>query len=209
LFLYFRYNYGGKLSLKEYDTPNIIEILVSASKLCIQELITHIQFYLIENKTNWMKQNFSLIYQTSFENNSFLELQKFCTDLISKEPNNIFNSLNFTSIPEKLLFMIIQSENLQMSEIQIWENVLKWGLAQNLDLPSDIANYSQDDFKGLKNTLREFIPFIKFRNLTSREFLFNIVPYREILPKKLYVDLLKFFLNSDYRPSKKSGLKST
>ena len=64
-----------------------------------------------------MEQNFNLIYQMSFENNSFLELQKYCTDLISKEPNKIFNSPNFSSIPEKLLVTIIQNDNLQMSEI--------------------------------------------------------------------------------------------
>ena len=32
-----------------------------------------------------MEENFNLIYQTSFENDSFLELQKYCTKLMSKE----------------------------------------------------------------------------------------------------------------------------
>ncbi|UZO08288.1 uncharacterized protein OCT59_028546 [Rhizophagus irregularis] len=104
-----RYIYGGKLSLNEYDTLDLIKVLVAASVLNLQELITYLQFYLIENKTNWMEQNFNLIYQTSFENDSFLELQKYCTDLISKGPDKIFNSLNFSSIPEKLLVTIIQN----------------------------------------------------------------------------------------------------
>ena len=58
-----------------------------------------------------MEQNFNLIYQTSFENDSFLELQKYCTNLMSKEPIKIFKSLNFSSIPEKLLVSLIQSDN--------------------------------------------------------------------------------------------------
>ncbi|GES76364.1 BTB/POZ protein [Rhizophagus clarus] len=105
--------------------PDIIKILDSANKLSLQELVTYIQFYLIENETNWFKQNFNLTYQTSFENDSFMELQNYCTDLISNKPNKIFNSLKFSSIPEKLLVTIFQSDNLQMSEIQIWEHVLK------------------------------------------------------------------------------------
>ncbi|CAB4417836.1 unnamed protein product [Rhizophagus irregularis] len=190
-----RYIYGGKLSLNDYDTLDLIKVLVAASVLNLQELITYLQFYLIENKTNWMEQNFNLIYQTSFENDSFLELQKYCTDLISKGPDKIFNSLNFSSIPEKLLVTIIQSDNRQMSEIQIWEYVLKWGLAQNPDLPSDLTNFSKDDFKSLKNTLQHCIPFIKFYNLTSKEFLEKVLPYEKLFPKNLYKNLLKAFLS--------------
>src|SRR5216117_1424283 len=118
-----------------------------------------------------MEQNFNLLYQTKFENDSFLGLQKYCTDLMNKEPNKIFNSLNFSSIPEKLLISLIQNDNLQMNAIQVWEHVLKWGLAQNSELPSDPADFSKDDFKALKNTLQQCIPFIKFHNLTSKEFM--------------------------------------
>ena len=69
---YFRYIYGGRLSLEEYDTSSIIKILVTASELSLQELIVYLQSFLIENKANWMEQNFNLINQTSFENDSFL-----------------------------------------------------------------------------------------------------------------------------------------
>ncbi|GBC06771.1 hypothetical protein RclHR1_07030001 [Rhizophagus clarus] len=202
-----RYIYGGRLSLNEYDTLDLINVLVAASELSLQELITELQFYLIKNKANWMEQNFNLIYQTSFENDSFLELQKYCTNLISKEPNKIFDSVDFSTIPEKLLVTIIQSDNRQISEIQIWENVLKWGLAQNPELPSDSTNYSKNDFKSLKNTLQGIIPFIKFYNLTSKEFLDKVLPYEKIFPKNLYKDLLRAFLSlSDpySKPSDKS-----
>src|SRR2546421_8340521 len=202
---YFRYIYGGRLSLEEYDTTDIIKILVAASELNLQELITYLQSFLVENKTNWMKLNFDLIYQTSFESDSFLELQKYCTDLISEEPDRIFKSLNFSSIPEKLLVSIIQNDKLQMSELQVWEHVLKWGLAQNSGLPSDPTSFSDDEFNALKNTLQQCIPFIRFYNLTSKEFLNKVFPYKKILPKDLYVDLLKDYLNHDgVPPSNKS-----
>ena len=179
----FRYIYGGKLSLEEHDTLDIVKILVAVNELSLQDLTLHLQSFLIQNKANWMEQNIDLIYKTSFENNSFSELQKYCNDLISKEPNKIFNSSNFSSIPEKLLVSIIQSENLQMSEIQVWENVLKWGLAQNPELPSDPEDFSEEDFNVLKNSLQQCIPFIKFYNLTSEEFSDKVLPYEKILRK--------------------------
>src|SRR4051812_49389820 len=88
--IFFRYIYGGKLSLEECDALDIIKILVAANKLSLQELIPYLETFLIKNKANWMEENFDMIYQTCFKTDSFLELQKYCTDLISKEPNKIF-----------------------------------------------------------------------------------------------------------------------
>ncbi|CAB4415506.1 unnamed protein product [Rhizophagus irregularis] len=204
-----RYIYSGRISLEEYDTSDIIKILIAGSELGLQELITYIQSFLIKTKANWMEQNFNLIYQTCFENDSFLELQNFCTNLTSEEPDKIFKSLNFASIPEKLLITIIQSDNLQMEEIQVWKHVLKWGLAQNLELSSDPANFSKEDFNTLKNSLHNCIPFIRFYNLTSDEFSKEILPYKKVLPKELYKDLLKYFLDSSNQSIKQSKPRMT
>ncbi|GBB86204.1 hypothetical protein RclHR1_12640004 [Rhizophagus clarus] len=197
------YIYGGRLSLEEYDTSDIIKILVSASELSLQELVDYIQSFLTKNKAVWMEQNFNLIYQTSFGKDSFLELQKYCTDLMSNNPNKIFKSLDFSATPENLLVSLIQSDNLQMNEVQVWDNVLKWGFAQNPGFPSDPSNFSKDDFNSLKNTLQQCVPFVRFYNLTSKEFFYNVVPYKKILPKKLYMDLLKTFLDPDSIPNDK------
>ncbi|EXX72033.1 hypothetical protein RirG_073050 [Rhizophagus irregularis DAOM 197198w] len=188
---------SGRLSLKECDSSDIIKLLVAANELNLQELITYIQSFLIENKTNWIEQNFNLIYRTSFENDSFLDLQKYCNNLISNEPDKIFKSQHFISIPEKLLTSVIQSDNLQMSEIRIWEYVLKWGISQNPELPSDLMNYSKEDFNTLKNTLHQCIPFIRFYNLTSKEFADKVFPYKRVLPKELRKGLLLSYLDPD------------
>ncbi|GBC27056.2 carbohydrate-binding module family 13 protein [Rhizophagus irregularis DAOM 181602=DAOM 197198] len=95
-----------------------------------------------------------------------------------------------------------------MTEVQVWEHVLKWGFAQNPGLSSDPSYYSNDDFNALKNTLQQCIPFMKFFDLTPREFLKNVFPYRKILPNELYVELLKLFLDNDYRPSTKKIVDS-
>ncbi|GBB89321.1 hypothetical protein RclHR1_00160037 [Rhizophagus clarus] len=198
------YIYGGKFSLKKYDISDIIKLLVAANELNLQELIIYIQSFLIENEMNWIEQHFNVIYRTSFGRNSFLELQKCCNDLISKEPGKIFKSLDFTEIPEKLLISVIQKNNLQMSEIQIWEHVLKWGIAQNPGLPSNVADYSKEDFETLRNILQGCIPFIRFHNLTSKEYLDGVQPYKKVLPKNLRADLLRDFLGNNNNTSSKS-----
>ncbi|GBB96633.1 hypothetical protein RclHR1_00280025 [Rhizophagus clarus] len=204
-----RYIYGGIIYWKDYETSDIVKILVAANELELGELIPSIQSFLIKNKREWIEQNFNMIYRTSFEADSFSELQNFCTELMFKQPEKIFNSSDFTSIPENSLISLIQHDNLQMSDVQIWDHVLKWGIAQNPELSSDPSNYSNDDYNVLKNTLQHCIPFIKLYNLSSKEFLDNILPYRKILPEELYIDLLKFFLDHDYRPSTNNKIKET
>ncbi|GBC27249.2 BTB/POZ protein [Rhizophagus irregularis DAOM 181602=DAOM 197198] len=189
-----RYIYGGKISLNDYDNSDIIKVLVAANELNLQELVIYLQSFLIKNKKTWMEENFNFVYKTSFENNSFSELQNYCTGLITEEPDKIFKSPDFTSIPENLLISIVQNDNLKTSEVHIWENVLKWGFAQNPELPSEIANFSNDDLNTLKNTLKQCIPFIRLYDLTSKEFVDKVFPYREILPEGLCAYLLETFL---------------
>ena len=74
----------GNFFWRRNETLDIIKTLEAASELKLQELIIYVQDYLIKNKINWMEQNFNLINQTSFEHDSFLKLQEFCTDLILK-----------------------------------------------------------------------------------------------------------------------------
>ncbi|GET01605.1 carbohydrate-binding module family 13 protein [Rhizophagus clarus] len=199
-----RYIYGGRLSLEEYDTSDIIKILIAADELNLQELITHLQSFLIENKKNWMEQNFNLIFKTSFGNDSFLKLQNFCMELMSNKPEKIFNSVDFVSLSEKSLISLIQHDKIQMNVIQVWENVIKWGIAQNPGLPSDSSSYSKDDFDALKNTLHQFIPFIKFFNLKNKEFLSKVYPYKKIIPKGLRENLIQYFID---RPNNEPGSK--
>jgi hypothetical protein len=61
--------------LEELDISDIVKILIAANELSLQDLIPHLQSFLIKSKANWIEQNFDLIYQTSFENDSFSELQ--------------------------------------------------------------------------------------------------------------------------------------
>ncbi|GES98950.1 carbohydrate-binding module family 13 protein [Rhizophagus clarus] len=200
-----RYIYGGVVSWDEYDASDIIKILVSASELNLQELIILVQFYLIENKSEWIELNFNDVYQTSFGNNSFSELQKYCNDLTSKAPDKIFRSLDLSSTSEKVIISLIQSENIQIRAIQVWDYIIKWGYAQNSELPSDLKNFSEEDFNILKNSLQKCISYVNFHNLTSAEFLDKVLPYKKILSDELLDHLIHHFMNPSNRPEENNS----
>src|SRR5436190_5691159 len=102
----------------QQDTSNILKILAAANELRLQELVNYLQKYLIENKSEWMEQHFEHVYQTSFKYSNLLELQQFCTNLMAKSPEKIFQSFDFTSLPEKSLVQLIKMDDLQMKEIE-------------------------------------------------------------------------------------------
>ncbi|GET01086.1 BTB/POZ protein [Rhizophagus clarus] len=61
------YIYGGIILFDEQETLGFLEVLDAANQLRLQELIDYLQRYLIENKVQWMEQNFGLVYQTNFK----------------------------------------------------------------------------------------------------------------------------------------------
>ena len=171
--------------------------MAAADKLLLQELVEYLQKYLIENKFEWMEQHFGLTFQICFQSNNLSELQQLCTDLMIKSPQKIFKSLDFTFLSEKSLISIIKRDDLQMKEIEVWEHVLKWGLAQNPTLIPDPATWTDDDFKSMENTLQHCLPLIRFFNLSSKDFLRKVRPYKKLLKHQLYEDLLVHHLDPE------------
>ena len=99
--------------MNEQETLEILKVLAAADQLHLQELVDYLQKYLIENKVEWMEQHFGLVYQTSFQSNSLLELQQFCTDCMTKSPEKIFKSFEFTLLSEKSLISLIKRDELK------------------------------------------------------------------------------------------------
>ncbi|EXX62016.1 hypothetical protein RirG_165790 [Rhizophagus irregularis DAOM 197198w] len=196
-----KYIYCGILSLNEQDNSEIFKVLLAADELLIQELVDYLQKYLIENKTEWMEQHFELIHRTSFQSNSLLELQQYCTDFMVKSPEKIFKSLDFTSLSEKSLIQLIKRDDLQMKEIEVWEHVLKWGLAQNPTLNPDPTTWSDDEFKTMENNLQHYLPFIRFFSFSSKDFLQRVRPYKKLLKNQLYEDVLNSHLDPNSKPT--------
>ncbi|EXX60981.1 uncharacterized protein OCT59_029410 [Rhizophagus irregularis] len=196
-----KYLYGGIFSLNEHDILNIFKILIAADELLLQELVNYLQTYFIENKIEWLEQNFELVHRTTFKSNNLPEIQQFCIDFMAKSPEKIFKSLDFTSLPEKFLISLIKRDDLQMKEIEVWEHVLKWGLAKNQTLIPDPDTWTDENFKVMENALQNCLPLIRFYSLSSKEFLHKVRPYRKLFKQQPYENLLNSYMDPDIEPS--------
>src|ERR1051325_11239595 len=116
--IFCRYIYGGSISLEKYDTSDIIKILKAASEFSLQELISHLQSFLIENKTNWVEQNFSLIYQTSFERGSFRNFKNFALTQLLMNQIGFLNRLTLLQFQKNHWLPLFKTVNFREMKLK-------------------------------------------------------------------------------------------
>ncbi|RIB22796.1 hypothetical protein C2G38_945987 [Gigaspora rosea] len=165
--------------------------MLIAHELLFEELTKYLELHLIESKASWLRLHFTQIYEQSSQNNEFLELQNWCNNIIVKYPHKMFNSENFNSLQENALIALIRRDDLQMEEVKIWNYIIKWGVAQNSSLPSEPKDWSQENFQTLKTTLNNFLPLIRYFQMSKEDIINNVQPYYQILEETLWKDILK------------------
>lgn len=177
-----------------------MNLLIACEIFKLKELYDYIQDYLINNYQDWLKQNFALIQQVSSKTSEFTKLQDYWSTTIRKEPEILFNAIDFTSVDKEALLSIYKDEELCMEENELWDRIIRWGKAQNTDLQEDIDKWTTKDFNILKKTIDDFLPHIRFYEISSSDFCYKIMPYNSLLSNDLYQDLSRYHLVSNWTP---------
>ncbi|RIB08444.1 hypothetical protein C2G38_349086 [Gigaspora rosea] len=163
--------------------------MLIACEFFLEELAKYIEAYLIETNAHWLRLRFAHVYQESFKSNTLKELQEWCNDIVVKYPDKIFDSEDFTLLHENALVSLVGRDDLQMEEIKIWKYVIKWGIAQNPDLPSDYKDWTHENFLSLKTTLQNCLPLIRYFHISGDDIYEYVHPYKQILEKVHWKDV--------------------
>ncbi|RHZ87577.1 hypothetical protein Glove_33g205 [Diversispora epigaea] len=184
-----KYIYGGIVNLEKAETRFIFDLMLMANEFELTELSNELETIFIEDKASWLKTHFSLVYRSIFVKENLKNLENFCNDIVVKYPNLIFDSSDFTSLSESSLVSLLQRDDLQVKEIEIWDYVIKWGIAQNPTLPTNLEDWTKEKFLALKTTLQQCLPHIRYFHITNIEIYEKIRPYKKILDKQLWEDI--------------------
>ncbi|RHZ80747.1 hypothetical protein Glove_132g205 [Diversispora epigaea] len=82
---------------------------------------------------------------------------------------------------EDSLISIPKQDDLQLEVSKIWEDVIEWGKAKNPTLPTNLNEWTSDNFLSLKETLKEFLPHIRYFNFSNTDVVEKIYPYQQLL----------------------------
>ncbi|RHZ65616.1 hypothetical protein Glove_313g17 [Diversispora epigaea] len=184
-----KYIYGGIISLEKLEDSTIFDLIIASNELELDELAEYLKTYLVNNHASWLTLKFAQIYRTSYRVQNLKIIKKVCNDIIAKYPSTIFESENFYSLPEGALISILKKDNLQLVESKIWEYVIQWGKVKNPILPTNLEEWTIENFSTLKTTLKQCLPYIRYFSFSHEDVLEKLFPYQQILEPKLFLDI--------------------
>ncbi|RHZ84866.1 hypothetical protein Glove_74g211 [Diversispora epigaea] len=202
-----KYIYGGIISLEKLDNSVVFDLLITSNELNLNELVELLQTHFVDNNNSWLRQNFSRVYLTSCQTKNFRIIQEFCNNIIAKYPDTIFESEIFPTLPEDVLISIVKQDNSQLEENKIWQYVIQWGKAQNPTLPTNLDEWTSDNFLTLKTTLKQCLPHIRYFSISSEDVFKMIFPYQQILEPKLWSDINIELLQTHFVDNNNSWLR--
>ncbi|RHZ84096.1 hypothetical protein Glove_85g108 [Diversispora epigaea] len=193
--LILKYIYTGVLDLTNIKNSDILELLVASDELLLEELMPHIQNYLLKKETVWLTQNF---VEVLFKVSKLLcckQLQEICLGPICADPEPFFASKNFPNLDKDSLLELIKRDDLGIEEIDLWDHLIKWGISQIPKIKQkDFKKFSDSNFRDLRKTLESFIPYIRFYEISLKDFFNKVRPYKKLLPESLHKDIMSFVL---------------
>ena len=122
--------------MKNLQGPDVLKLLIAVDELNIQSLISHVQEFLVEHKTEFLHQNPTGILETVYQHEAFTDLWNFCLEKICEI---LFDFDNFINLKAPLLEVLLKRDDLNVDEIEIWESLLKWCFAQQNMKNEDIT----------------------------------------------------------------------
>ncbi|RIB09103.1 hypothetical protein C2G38_2044609 [Gigaspora rosea] len=190
-----KYMYKGKIELGGQDGQNLLNLLTAGDELMLDEFCNYIQNFLIQQKFEWLEENLVEVLRITGNCSSCTALREYCLELIAEKPASIFRSEGFPSSDKDLLLSLLKRDDLEMNEVEIWNYVVKWGIANTPNLyETDITHWTNEDFEALSSTLHQCIPLIRFFDISSADYYDSVRPYDKILPIDLNEDILKYHL---------------
>jgi hypothetical protein len=162
------------------------------NELNIQTLIHYIQQYMIDHQDDFLQRNPVEILETSYQYESFTDLRNFNLKKVCEEPEILFKSDKFVNLKAPLLELLLKRDDLSLEEIIIWDNLIKWCMAQHPNISQDPIQWNNDEIVIMERTIHKFIPLIRFYYISSEDFVTKVYPFKDIMPKDLVNNILIF-----------------
>ncbi|CAG8435988.1 17145_t:CDS:2 [Funneliformis caledonium] len=189
----------GTVSWEKFDGEKTLELLIAADELCLNELLEYVQDYFITKGNDWLLKNIDEYCHTIFQHDNFHKLQESCIKMVSNDPQRFGKRGKFMEWPDKLVTGILKRDDLHLEEIDVWILLLKWGVSQ-IELSFNIKEWALEDFSRLALKLKDCIQFIRFYHISGADFYNHVRPYKSLLPKDLYENLLRYHFKMDKPP---------
>ncbi|CAB4440796.1 unnamed protein product [Rhizophagus irregularis] len=161
-----KYMYSGKLELANNDIKTNIAILIAADELCLDELCSYIENFLLIDKES-IKSNFNFILYTTNKFEQFIKLSQFCKESFQENPSLVLRANDFVTIEQEYFIEYLTKNNDSLKQIEVWDKLMEWAIAKsNNELPSDITMWTIDNITIFDTLIQPFISLINFQKIS-------------------------------------------
>ncbi|KAF0539141.1 kelch-like protein 17 [Gigaspora margarita] len=164
------YIYTGKNILLE-SAEDCLNILVASDELELLDLAECAQKHLIQEFSPWLFSNLVKSLNVACCHNHFHELYNHVLNFTFRNPYSLFDSTDLSLLNEVAMICILESDELELEETEIWNCLIKWSISKFLD--DDISNWSNEyvlswfdeHFMALKETISCCIPLVRYYHI--------------------------------------------
>ncbi|CAG8743874.1 22192_t:CDS:2, partial [Racocetra persica] len=166
---------------------NLLNLLAAADELELLNLAESVQEHLIKKYSLWLFSNLITSLNFTCHHNHYQKLYDHVLDIACRNPYSIFDSNDFPLLDIVTMICLLRRDDLGLEEIEIWNYLIKWGIANSQKLldenvtkwsDEDISSWSDDQFMALKVTISQCIPLIRYYHISKRYIDEQIKQYR-------------------------------
>ncbi|CAB4418998.1 unnamed protein product [Rhizophagus irregularis] len=192
-----KFMYTGTIVMSDNMLSYYLDILIAADELALIELIDYLVEYILKKETFWFRRNLVKIHRISSQHEAFHKLKTTCEEIIQKDSSTFLRSKDIGDLEESILIRLLKSDNLDLKEIEIWNQIIKWGKVQcslNSNDKENIKDWSTKDFDMLRLTLANCLSHVRFFLISGADYHDKIRPFKKILSKELKNELREFYV---------------
>ncbi|GBC01609.1 hypothetical protein RclHR1_04260009 [Rhizophagus clarus] len=147
-------------------------------------------------RSRWICGNSAIILSAVIKFDSCRKLQDYCFEVICDDPLPFLSSKAFPLTNKDVFFCLLQRDDLSIEETIVWDYLLEWGIEQTPGLGnenSDRTKWNDDEnYETLKLILNQFIPLVRFLEVSHTDFFHKVCPYKNIIPISIYEEIERF-----------------
>ncbi|GBB86641.1 hypothetical protein RclHR1_13000003 [Rhizophagus clarus] len=185
-----RYMYGGELKLANNDVKTNIEVMLAADELCLDELCTYTEEFLVNDRES-LKSNLAFILHITTEYDQFTKLTQFYKETYRQNPSLIFKTNDFTEMKREYLVELLSKNNHSLKPIELWDKLTAWAIFQSDELSSDITSWTNNNVSTFGEIIKPFISYVNFDSISRGDFFQKIKPFKNIFDDKFYIKILE------------------
>ncbi|CAG8836990.1 45821_t:CDS:2, partial [Gigaspora margarita] len=119
----------------------------------------------------WLFANIVTSLNVICRHSHFHKLYNHVLKFTLRNPYSLFDSADLFLLDEVVMICLLESDDLELEEIEIWNYLIKWGISKFLDdnisdwSDENILGWSDNHFVALKEAISRCIPLIRYHDI--------------------------------------------